>query len=43
MEKDDSVYLGHRLDRAEQVIGKVRGTTAPISTLTKTCVSPSPG
>jgi uncharacterized protein with HEPN domain len=27
MEKDDSVYLGHMLDRARQVIGKVRGTT----------------
>src|SRR5262249_53506606 len=25
MEKDDSVYVGHMLDRAQQVIGKVRG------------------
>ncbi len=27
MEKDDSVYLGHMLDRAQHVIGKVRGLT----------------
>jgi uncharacterized protein with HEPN domain len=27
MEKDDSVYLGHMLDRAQKVIGKVRGKT----------------
>ncbi|MGO9471693.1 MAG: hypothetical protein ACLQIB_45995 [Isosphaeraceae bacterium] len=27
MEKDDSVYLGHMLDRAQKVMGKVRGKT----------------